>query len=159
MHEKTIWRDCKNSKILRFSWFSVLFEIFAQLIFFKFFRDWKFLDSLYEPYRQWLGWQFTGGSKWLVEQMSFYARCSEQNRRDRNWRSTGRRDDLWQAVFEIDFWKTFDNSFLPKIKLRLVELKILSTDVLKYEKGSHDFSAVVLLGVENMKTLEKIDLF
>ena len=58
-------------------------------------------------------------------------------------------------VFEIDFWKTFDSWFLPKIKLRRVKLKILQTDVLKCKKGSDDFSAVVLLGVGNMNTSEK----
>ena len=52
---------------------------------------------------------------------------------------------------EINFRKSFERSSLPKIKLRYVELNILSTYVSKSEKWSHDFSPVMLLGVAKIK--------
>ena len=41
--------------------------------------------------------------------------------------------------YEIEFQKTFENSSLTKTTLIHVELKFLSTDVLKCEKGSQNF--------------------
>ena len=44
----------------------------------------------------------------------------------------------------------------PRVKLYHVELKVLSTDVRKCEKGSDVFSAVVFLCVRKMKNQKKI---
>ena len=71
-------------------------------------------------------------------------RCSEQYRGDHIGQPPGDQDDLWQAMFQIDFWKTFDNSFLLKIKLRESGVKILSIDVVESEEGSQDFSQMVI---------------
>ena len=71
-------------------------------------------------------------------------RCSKQYRGDHIGQPPGDQDDLWQAMFQIDFWKTFDNSFLPKIKLRESGGKILSIDVVESEEGSQDFSEMVI---------------
>ena len=61
-------------------------------------------------------------------------------------------------MFEIHFRKLFGNSFLPKIKLLRVELKILSNAVFKCEEASHDVSVVMLLGVGQIKD-SKITIF
>ena len=52
---------------------------------------------------------------------------------------------------EIKFQKTFQHSFLTKTKLRHVELKILSSDVVKCEKRSRDFSLEVVLEAAKIK--------
>ena len=71
-------------------------------------------------------------------------RCSEQYRGDHIGQPPGDQDDLWQAMFQIDVWKLFDNSFPLKIRLRESGVKILSIDVVKYEEGSQDFSKMVI---------------
>ena len=80
---------------------------------------------------------------------------AEKNLGNRNCRSSHQDTDLRRAVFGIDFRNIFQKSFLNKIKLRHVELKIVSTDVLKCDHGSHDFFAVVLLGGLKMKNRKK----
>ena len=84
---------------------------------------------------------------------------AEKNLGDRNCRSSHQHTALRQAVFGIDFRKTLQKSFLNKIKLCHVELKIVSTDVLKCVRGSHDFSAVVLLGGLKTKDRKNICFF
>ena len=58
---------------------------------------------------------------------------------------------------KIDFRKTFEHFFLTKIKFRNVELKILSTDVLKCEKESQRFFSSGALRARNK--IEKLRLF
>ena len=51
-------------KNVDFPWFPGFGScVFAYILFYVLFSYFQFFESLYEPSRLWLGWQFTGGSK------------------------------------------------------------------------------------------------
>ena len=63
MLEKSISRYWKQIEHVHFWWFPVFIQSIRAKYMCVLFSDWKFFESLYEPFCQWLGWQFTGGSK------------------------------------------------------------------------------------------------